>query len=242
MTAHPATPDPDVVASAAIAAVMEARWESSEALSRRPAGLASELLRRRASELAMSPAGRDQLLSVALRAAAKDVAAGHPALADGALFLLGDPAPDPAARDAMRAAVLKQGGIAVAESQRVAEEVERRQRRDGVETGALSRRLRAEARLHELLWDDPRLPAAARTRLVMLCTIPRLLRRSEELDPGRPRQRLLATREPVPRTAEPPGRIPRPRADGTHPWSNAAGWLVLAGPFAAVVAGVFDAR
>lgn len=240
MTAHLATPDPDVVACAAIAAVMEARWESSEALSRGAAEPAPALLRRRARELAMSPAGRDQLLSVALQAAATDIEAGRPALADGALFLLAAPAPAPAAREALRASVLKQGGIAVAESQRVAEEVERRQRRDGAEAGALSPQLRAEARLHELLWDDPRLPAAPRTRLVMLCTIPRLLRRSEELDPSRPRKRPLAVkREPAPKRS---GRARRPRAEETHPWSNAAGWLVLVGLFAAVVAGVVDAR
>jgi hypothetical protein len=242
MTAHVTTPDPDVVASAAIAAVMDARWESSEALSRGPAELASDLLRRRAGELATSPAGRDQLLSVALQAAAADIAAGRPALADGALFLLEAPAPDPAARDALRAAVLKQGGVAVAESQRVAEEVEARQRRDGVEAAALAQQLRAEARLQELLWDDPRLPAAARTRLVMLCTIPRLLRRSEELDPSRRRKRLLEAKREIPRAAERPGGVRPPRADGTHPWSNAAGWLVLVGLFAAVVAGVVDAR
>lgn len=243
MTAHVAAPDPDVVASAAIAAVMAARWESSDALSRRPAELASDLLRTRARQLATSPAGRDQLLSVALAVAAADIEAGRPALADGALFLLEEPTPDQAAREVLRAAVLRQGGVAVAESQRVADDAERRQGRDGVEAGALSQRLRAEARLHELLWDDPRLPAAARTRLVMLCAIPRLLQRAAELDPNRPRERpSRAKREPIPRTAEPIGRGPRPRSEETHPWSNAAGWLVLAGLSAAVVASLVEAR
>jgi hypothetical protein len=247
-----AKPDPDVVASAAIVALMDARWESSDLLSRRPSQLTPDLLRGHAAELAASPIGRDQLLSIALDAAAQDLDEGRPALANGALFLIDDPNPAVDARAAVRNAALGQGGVPLAESQRVADDIEQRQRRECIEVRELSRSLAAEARLHELLWDDPRIPADSRTRLVMLCSVPRLLHRAEELDPSRARQRRrqdatgeafrelesrlkAAARQRDLPLADGSVRTPRPQAAKRQAWSNAAGWFLLAGLFAMVL-------
>jgi hypothetical protein len=247
-----AKPDPDVIASAAIVALMDARWESSDLLSRRAPQLTPDLLRGHAAELAASPIGRDQLLSIALDAAARDLDQGRSALANGALFLIDDPSPEAEARTAVRNAALSQGGVPLAESQRVADDIEQRQRRECIEVRELSLRLTAEARLQELLWDDPRIPADSRTRLVMLCSVPRLLRRAEELDPARARRRRrhdatgeafreldsrlkTAARQRDLQLAEGSARRSQPRATRNQIWSNAAGWFLLAGLFAMVL-------
>jgi hypothetical protein len=244
----------DPVAAAAVEAMMEARWEASDLLSRRPPPLACDLLQGHAAELAGSAIAHDQVLSLALDAAARDLAAGRAPLADGALFLFQEPAPEPAARQAVREGALREDGVPLADSHRVAEEIEERRRREGGEPGELAGRLVAEARLHELMWDDPRLPATSRTRLVMLCSAARLIERAEALTPDRrlglrPRDeaheafgRLDANlrRRPM---SSPAGwrsgfRSRRRPAHEDAPLTMAACWALLAGLFAVALAGL----
>lgn len=250
MSARCAKPDPSLVTAAAIVALMEARWESNDLLSRRSITLAPDLLRGHAAELAASAIGRDQLLGLALEEAARDLEGGRPPLADGPLFLVDEPARACPGRSALRDEVLGGGGVPLAESQRVADEIEQRQRRECIEVRELSQRLVSEARLQELLWDDPRIPATGRTRLVMLCSAPRLLERARELDPSRSRRRRdpeggadeafreldVKLREAVQARQE---SLASPAAAPAAPrWSHAAGWLLLVCLFGVVLVGL----
>ena len=174
-----------IVATAALGALTEARWQSSELLSRRSADAAPDLLRGLAAEMAFSPLGRDQVLSLALLVAADDLEAGRsPAAAASELVLL-QPGPADAARSDVRARVLNSGVIPTADARRAAEDLERRYRPECGSDLELSARLTAEANLNELLWDDPRLPGDDRTRLTMLFSIPQLLDLAEALGPRR---------------------------------------------------------
>ena len=184
-----------IVATAALGALTEARWQSSELLSRRSADAAPDLLRGLAAEMAFSPLGRDQVLSLALLVAADDLEAGRsPAAAASELVLL-QPGPADAARSDVRARVLNSGvipraaavavAVAPADARRAAEDLERRYRPECGSDLELSARLTAEANLNELLWDDPRLPGDDRTRLTMLFSIPQLLDLAEALGPRR---------------------------------------------------------
>jgi regulator of nucleoside diphosphate kinase len=184
-----------VVATAAITALAEARWETSELLSRRSPEAVAELLRGHAAELACSPLGCDQLLSVALEAAARDLSAGRPALNTGILFFAEQPEPADGDRLKVREGVFRQGGVSVDVATSAARELERRHRLQADNEGDLSQRLAADARLHQTLWDDSRLPADHRTRFAMLCSIPKLLDRAEALEPSR--LRLTQRRPPI---------------------------------------------
>ena len=66
-----------IVAAAALGALTEARRQSSELLSRQSADAAPDLLRGHAAEMAFSPLGRDQVLSLALLVAADDLEGGR---------------------------------------------------------------------------------------------------------------------------------------------------------------------
>ena len=97
MTRGPPAPE-DPIASAAVEALLAARWECADVLSRRPARLAADLLRGHAAELATSPLASDQVLSLALDTAARDIEAGNPPLDGGAMFLFADAFPVDGAR------------------------------------------------------------------------------------------------------------------------------------------------
>ena len=174
------------VAAAAIQAVMEARWETTSLLARRPVESVPDLLRARAAELATSAWGRDQVMSVALEAAADDVENGRPALATGALFFFQGPA-DPEARLPIQREVFRRFGSAEQEADAIVAVVEEEHRRaaSGASPGEISARLFADALLHKQLWDLPRLRADSHTRLTMLCSVPRLVERARALDPLR---------------------------------------------------------
>lgn len=218
-----------IVASAALGALTEAVWQSRDLLSGPCAEAAPDLLRRLAGEMACSPIARDQVLSLALCAAAGDLEAGLlPASAIERILL--PPGPDDIARLEVRAQVLGLGFLPAADARRAADELERRHRPECASDLELSARLTAEANLHELLWDDPRLPGDDRVRLTMLFSVPALLERAEALGPAR--------RARTPSTAV--GGQLRER----RPWRlrsvlglPLAGWFLAAGPAVAAVAG-----
>jgi hypothetical protein len=93
----------DPLVGAAVEALLVARWEVAELLSRRPSQLAADLLRGHASELASSALASDQMLSLALETAARDIEAGNPPLGEGCLFLLADQNNLASARHSIRA-------------------------------------------------------------------------------------------------------------------------------------------
>jgi hypothetical protein len=179
----PPSSSKEPVAGAAVEAVLAARWEVAELLSRRPSLLAADLLHGHAAELATSAVAADQVLSLALATAARDIQAGNPPLDDGALFLLADDGCLAAARQSIRAIVIRQPGEPDPAPKDLVAEVERRLADERLTPVELSARLAAEARLQEALWDDPRLPAQMPVRLAMLCSIPKLAERAAELDP-----------------------------------------------------------
>ena len=173
-----------ILATAALGAITEARWERDDLLSRRSMAGAPDLLRGHAAEMAFSPLARDQVLSLALIVAADDLEAGR-APAGGWDLLLPEPGPDEAARLEVRARVLNLGAVPTLEARAVAEDLERRLRPECAGDHELAARLTGDANLHEILWDDPRLPGGDRARLTMLFSIPRLLERAEALSSHR---------------------------------------------------------
>ncbi|MFL5297075.1 MAG: hypothetical protein ACJ798_11905 [Phenylobacterium sp.] len=177
----------DPAVQAAVDALLAARWECADLLSRKPAVHAIELVSGRAAELASSPIGRDQMLSAALDAAAADLGAGRPPLPDGTGFFFRGRAPCPTARLVIREQVFRHPGVPGRAADEAAAELERRCRLECRSERELSARLWSEASLQRSLWDDPRLPAQTHTRLIMLCAVPKLARRAADLDPSHAR-------------------------------------------------------
>jgi hypothetical protein len=175
----------DVVASALVEAVVAARWESAEVLSRRPSEAAADLLRGHSAELANSPFARDQLLKLALEAAAADIEKGRSPLEQGALFYLAQGTPDPEERDELRGLVAALASLPVDASERLVPEFERRQSAEGLTDEQLCARLLQEAQLQEAVWDDPRLAAEPQVRLMILRSISGFRARAVELNPSR---------------------------------------------------------
>lgn len=217
-----------IVAAAALGALTEARWQSTELLSRQSIEAAPDLLRGHAAEMAFSPLGRDQVLSLALLVAADDLEAGRPPAA-ASDFLLLEPGPDDVARLDVRARVLGSAFAPAAQARRAAEDLERRHRPECGSDLELSARLTAEANLHELLWDDPRLPGDDRVRLTMLFSVPEILERAEALGPGRqPRARML--RAGAQASGRPPWRLRSVFGLPLAAWMIALGPIVVAAP------------
>lgn len=232
----------DVVATAAIDALLAARWQCADLQSRRPPASVRDLLLGHAAELACSPIARDQILSRALEAAAADVGAGRPPLDGGAAFLFREGPPCVTPRDTVREQVFRHGGVPACASDDAAAELERRVRAECPAEHELSLRLAREAHLQEVLWDDPRLPAETHTRLIMLCTVPKLVARALALDPSharfarhedapsRRRKRALAL---IPATETAPAR----GQPGSRPRWFIIGWLWALGFMAAGATG-----
>jgi hypothetical protein len=223
----------DELAQAVVEAVSTARWECAELLTRKDPHSVRDLLLGHAAELAGSALARDQILGKALEAAAADVHAGREPLGGGMGFFFREVVPD-AAREALRGQVFRHCGVPSRASQAAAADLERRLRTEGLADWEVSERLAAEARLHERLWDDPRLGAETHTRLIMLCAVPKIIEQSEALDPSRARH--LRRRE------TPHGRrmraltLFRPRSSGSAPRRPLLEWLFAAGVMAAAAA------
>jgi hypothetical protein len=228
----------DAVAAAAIDALLAARWQCTDLLSRKSPDAARELLLGHAAELASSAVGRDQLLSKALEAAAADLSAGRSPLGEGASFFFREREPCATARRIVRQQVFRGGGVPSRKAHAVVADLERRLRSECADDQALRKRLAAEAHLHERLWDDPRLPADAKTRLIMLCAVPKAMARSQDLDPSharfirrrdaprRRRARALALPSPRSATAAPQGHGRAPIRSRIPGWLWALGLLV----------------
>lgn len=197
-------PPPDatknhIIAAALLGALIEARWRSGDLLSRKSAELAPDLLRGHAAEMAFSPIGRDQVLSLALSAAADDLEAGRLPSDERASFLRA-PGPDDSARSGIRRRTILLGASGGSEARGVVEELERRYRPECRNELELSGRLNEDAVLHDLLWDDPRLPCEDPVRLVMLSSGSKLVERAGVLA-ARGHSASPATRE-SPKPAE----------------------------------------
>lgn len=223
----------DIVARAAVEAVLVARWECSDLLSRRDPRLAADLLRGHAAELTASPFARDQVLSLALEAAARDIDRGAAPLHQGAMFFFEGEACGARPRDAIRETILRQASPACGPGDVVAE-FERRVAPEHLTVRELSLRMDAEAQLQESLWDDPRLAAQPSVRRAILCSVPRLAARAADLDPSRRRaiRKSKAGRRAIPRPPASRGRPARWR--GLAP--GVATWPLVLGLVAAAVA------
>lgn len=175
-------PISESLASALVAALAAARWHVADLASRRPRDLVPDLLSGRAAELALSPMAADQLLSLALDAAAADLAAGRPPLADGVLSFfprLGttDPADEsPLGTEADARRFVEDLGLVA--------ELEARHRALGLAGAELAARLAEDAQMQDFLADDPRIPAGPSVRLLMRASIGPILERSRALDPN----------------------------------------------------------
>lgn len=177
----------ELLGSAGTLAMMEARWQATRLSSRRPESAVPDMLRGLAEELATSPIARDQLLSFALEAAAEDLLNGRPPLANNALRWRAS-AVDRAEQLRIQREVFERFGSAEEAAYAVVTALEAKHRREVEGPGAfagVANRLLDDARLHKLLWDDPRIRADAAARLEMLCSVPRLVDRARELDPLR---------------------------------------------------------
>lgn len=173
-------------------AVSAARWERIDLETRRPDCAHREWILAKASELAMSPIARDQLLSLALERSAEGGA-------------MNDPLIDIDCANRERALIATRifglGAHKAAETEALVRAIEERHlRRLGpdVRFDLLPQYLEQDAVLHESLWDHPALPGDDSVRLAMLCSVPRLRDRQQDLTvPTRGWRRLLGRLVPT---------------------------------------------
>lgn len=156
-------------------AVSAARWERIDLETRRPDCAHREWILAKASELAMSPIARDQLLSLALEQSAESGA-------------MNDPLIDIDCASRERALIAKRifglGAHKAAETEALVRAIEERHsRRLGPDArfDLLPQYLEQDAVLHESLWDHPALPGDDSVRLAMLCSVPKLRDRQQDL-------------------------------------------------------------
>lgn len=228
MRAHP-TEAADVVASALVAALMEARWEVASLLSRHAPAEAAERLRGHAAELAMTPLGCDQVLSLALDAAAEDLENDRPPLREGVVSFFPPEAPNPDVLE-LRSSVYAHGGAPAGNSGAVVAELVARRRLEARTDVGLAHRLTADARLHERLWDDRRIPASPQVRWAMLCSVPKLRERAADLHRKRVRARRRAVAlRPTPAAAWLNRAVRQWRAKAVNLWAGPIVAAVLLG-------------
>lgn len=140
----------------------KARWMCKDALSRRGAMAAAELLLAHAAELAGSADGRDQLLSLGLSAGAADIVAGRrpldaaPSVTVARAALHGE-----RLRFAYQARETEYAAMQLANG--IAEEIARL----GLAPAAARRLLLDCAALQASLWGAPEIPADSAARAVM---------------------------------------------------------------------------
>lgn len=167
--------DDRLVQAAVAEAISTARWERIDLETRRPDSTHSDLMLAKAAELAMSPLARDQLMSLAFERF------GHGHQPDGPLIGEANAA-DERARVASQ--VFSAGPHKAADTEALVLAVEARHaarlRQDAC-SRLLAQCLEQEAALQEALWDHPDIPAGDTVRLTMLCSIPSLRARAEDL-------------------------------------------------------------
>ena len=179
---HGRDSDATLLEAAAAEAVSAARWERVDLEACRPGGAHVYLIMAKADELASSPIGRDQLMSLALAAGVRN--------SDAAGLLVGSSAP-PAERAVIAERLFKLGRHSAAETKALVVQIEERNVRrlgDDARFDLLPQRLRQDAALQKSLWNHPAIPAGDEVRLAMLWSIPRLLERVEALSSNWVRQ------------------------------------------------------
>lgn len=164
-----------IIEAALADAVSAARWEWIDLATRRPDCVHREWILGRAAELAMSPIARDQLLSLALERSDEDGALNHPLIdIDGS----------PRERAVIAKRVFSLGAHKAAETEALVRAIEERHSRQlGADASfdRLPERLEQDAVLHESLWDHPDLPGSNSVRMAMLCSVPKLRDRVQDL-------------------------------------------------------------
>lgn len=153
----------------------EARWRARDVLSRRDLATALELLDAQAAELGLSPAARDQMLSLALTAAARDATARRDVLTvSPAIFVSYDDDLE-RARLMIRRQVFhnapKNWSTALDSAMDFLHVLTKEVSGDAAEASRASR-LQCELLMQELLWDHPHIPATPDTRLAMFFSVP----------------------------------------------------------------------
>lgn len=164
-----------IVDAAVADAIAAAQWDRIDLQTRRPGQDPKDLLLAKAAELALSPIGRDQLMSAALE---HGVQTFHP---DRPLIDLDC---CPGARSVIIDRVFALGPHKRSETENVVLAIEERHARrlgEDARYDLLAECLRQDAILQETLWSHPGIPASDAVRLTMLCSIPKLLERVEPL-------------------------------------------------------------
>jgi regulator of nucleoside diphosphate kinase len=179
---RPLRPLPELLATSLVAALAAARWEVADLASRRPGELVPGLLSGRAAELAMAPVAADQLLSLALDAAANDLTAGRAPLEEGVLAFFSRLDADEVVEGTEFDG--PDDGRRFIEDLHLVAELEARHRGLGFSGAELSARLAEDAQLQALLAGDARIPADAAIRRLMRASVEPLLERSHALDPN----------------------------------------------------------
>lgn len=156
-------------------AVSVAQWEWIDLASRRPDCSHREWILGRAAELAMSPIARDQLLSLALERSAEGGAVNGPLIDLGCAC---------GERTLISKRIFGLGPHKAAETEALVRAIEERHSRQLGSDSSFDRlpeHLEQDAVLHESLWDHPALPGSDTVRLAMLCSVPKLRDRVQDL-------------------------------------------------------------
>lgn len=163
-----------ILAGAIETASEEARWQAFDLLSRRGLEATLDLLRGRSAELAVSAAGQNQLLSLALdQAAASLESAGDIPSVNLKPLLSLNPLPEVAAAETKQKAMrfIADDAEVLRETFQSLFQLASDPRRPA---SAISERLYAQARLNEACWREVSLPAPDITRALMLAVVPAL--------------------------------------------------------------------
>lgn len=165
--------DAMLLEAAASEAISAAWWERVDLEARRPGECHADLILGKAAELAFSPIGRDQLMSLALEKGVRDPDGPEP---------LVDISVPPEERAVIAKRVFRHAPHRASETEALVVRIEERTARQldrDTRYDLLPQRIRQEAALQEILWDHPAIPAGDKVRLAMLCSVPKLLERVE---------------------------------------------------------------
>lgn len=169
-----------LVEAALAEAVADARWRRLDLESRRPLQDRRDLMLAQAAELALSPIGRDQLMSLALEWGAED---------DEEDRRLIDVRSSSERRTPMADRILALTPPAGPETEALVSSLEARHARrlrPEIRFDLLSDCLEHDAILNEALWDHPDIPAGDDVRRAMLRAVSRLRERARDLSVSAP--------------------------------------------------------
>lgn len=164
-----------IVEAAVADAISQAQWERLHLETQLPGQEFDDRLHVKAAELAMSPIARDQLMSVALAHGAFRCRPKQPLI---------DVDCCSGERIAIIDRVVALGPHKASKTRAAVALIEKRHaRRLGHDArfDLLSECLRQDAVLQEELWNHPAIPATDSVRLTMLCSVPQLRQRADDL-------------------------------------------------------------